>query len=378
MKVRRILAIAQKETIHVIRDWRSLLMAFSVPVFLLIIFGYALTLDVDNVPLIIWDQSDTPESREFISRFTGSPYFSLNPGKTDHYDEIVYAMDSGTAVMAMVIPYDFAKKIKNDHVAKVQVIVDGSDANTATIALGYAEAIARDYSIKIQQAEIRKKGELVPDNPTDILTRVWYNEEKESKHNIIPGLIGVIMMVISAILTSLTISREWERGTMEQLISTPVTKGEMIAGKMLPYFVIGMLDVLLIVGVGQLIFDIPMEGSFFLLMFMAAIFLVGALGLGFVISVIAKNQLVSTQMAMVITFLPSVLLSGFMNSIHNMPTAVQYITYLVPARYFIYMLKAIYLKGIGLQELLWDVLFLIVFAIFMLILSNVLFRKKLV
>jgi ABC-2 type transport system permease protein len=377
VKLQRVLAIARKEWIHILRDWRSLVMGIGIPLFLLVIFGYALKLDVDNVPVIIWDQSNTPESREFISRFSGSRYFSLSGGYADNYKEIEYAIDTGKALMGLVIPTDFARRVAAERPAKAQLIVDGSDSNTATLAMGYADAVVEEYSGRLQVEALLLQGIEPPKPPIELRTRVWFNPELESKNNIIPGLVGVLMMVISAMLTSLTISREWERGTMEQLISTPVKWSELILGKLLPYFVIALLDVAIIVVVGYYVFQVPLRGSLILLFVMAIIFLIGALLLGMMISVIAKTQLVSTQMAMILTFLPSFLLSGFLNAITNMPKAVQIITYGVPARYFISLLKSIYLKGVGLSVLYMEALFLIGFAVVMVLISRASFKKKL-
>jgi ABC-2 type transport system permease protein len=376
MKGQRIWAIARKECIHVMRDWRSLVMAISVPLFLLALFGYALTLDVDKVPLIIWDQSKTPETRELISSFTGSRYFQAKQ-YANNYQDIEYAIDSGNVLAALVIPLDFAKRLSLSRSPVLQMIFDGSDSNTAMLAMGYADAIISRYSERMNTKIMLTKGMEPPKDPTGVRTRIWYNPDKQSRNNIIPGLIGVIMMVISALLTSLTISREWEKGTMEQLISTPVKISELILGKLLPYFVIGMVDVIFIVLMGQYLFHVPLRGSLILLFALSTIFLLGSLLLGMVISVVSKSQLVSTQMAMIFTFLPSFLLSGFMNAIANMPPAVQHITYIVPARYFITALRSIYLKGVGLTALWLESILLLLFACVMILLSRLLFKKKL-
>ncbi len=214
--------------------------------------------------------------------------------------------------------------------------------------------------------------------PLDVRPRVWFNPDLESKNYIIPGLIAVIMMVIAALLTSLTVAREWERGTMEQLISTPVKGRELILGKLLPYFAIGMFDVLLAVLMGEFLFQVPLRGNVALLFAMAAIFLVGALSLGMVISVVTKSQLLASQLAMVMTFLPAFLLSGFMYAISNMPKPIQMVTYLIPARYFVALLKGIYLKGIGLDILFIEAGLLTIFGVMMIVLANVKFKKKLV
>ena len=377
MNMLRIWAITRKEFLHIIRDPRSLGMSVAIPLLLLLLFGYALTLDVDNVPLVVWDQDGSQASRDFVSRFNGSPYFSLQRYVFD-YQELERFVDSGRALAALVVPRGFAGKIDSGREASVQLIIDGSDSNTATIAMGYADAVTQNYSQGIALDGIRRMGGTDQALPLDIRPRAWFNADLESKNYIIPGLIAVIMMVIAALLTSLTVAREWERGTMEQLISTPVKGQELILGKLLPYFAIGMLDVLLAVLMGEFLFQVPLRGSVVLLFVMSAIFLVGALSMGMLISVVARSQLVASQVAMVVTFLPAFLLSGFMYMISNMPKAIQLISYLVPARYFVTLLKGIYLKGIGIQILYMDAVFLSVFGVMMYILANVKFKKKLV
>ncbi len=377
MNPRRVFSVARKEMLHILRDPRSLGMAIAIPMLLLVLFGYALTLDVDNVPLVVWDQSQSHVSREFISRLTGSPYFSLRE-YVYNYREVERAIDSGVALVALVIPTDFAGQIESGRTAPVQLIVDGSDSNTATIAMGYADVVAQTYSQDIAIRQIQRIGGEKLQVPLDVRPRVWFNADMESKNYIIPGLIAVIMMVIAALLTSLTVAREWERGTMEQLISTPVKGRELILGKLLPYFGIGMLDVLLAVLMGEFLFGVPLRGNVALLFGMAAIFLAGALSLGMVISIVTKSQLLASQLAMVLTFLPSFLLSGFMYAIGNMPHAIQVITYLIPARYFVALLKGIYLKGVGLEILVVEAALLAAFGGLMFLVANVKFKKRLV
>jgi len=376
MKIRRLCAICRKEFIHIIRDPRSLGMAIAMPMLMLILFGYALTLDIDNVPMVIWDQSESNVSREFISQFKGSRYFSIREF-IHNYREMEEFIDSGKALMALIIPTDFAKRINSNRSTSVQLIVDGSDSNTATIAMSYVNFVTQNYSQNIATRNMQRISGQTLQIPLAIEPRVWYNNEIESKNYIIPGLIAVIMMVIAALLTSLTVSREWERGTMEQLISTPIKTPELVLGKLFPYFIIGMFDVMLAVLMGQFLFKVPLRGNIFLLFIMTAIFLMGTLSLGMFISITAKTQLLASQMAMVLTFLPSFLLSGFMFSISNMPKAIQVITYLVPARYFIVLLKGIYLKGVGIKVLWIDIGLLIIFSVVILILANKKFKKKL-
>lgn len=377
MKPVRVGAVARKELLHIIRDPRSLGMAIAIPMLLLVLFGYALSLDVDEVPLVVWDQSGTDASREFVSRFAGSHYFDLREYVTS-YPELEHSIDGGDALMGLVIPTDFARALGAGRTARAQLIVDGSDSNTATIAIGYADAVTHRYSEDVAIETMRRGGGRALHAPLDVEPRVWFNADLESKNYIIPGLIAVIMMVIAALLTSLTVAREWERGTMEQLISTPVTGPELILGKLLPYFGIGMLDVLLAVLMGEFLFQVPLRGSPALLFAMAAVFLAGSLALGMLISIVTKSQLLASQLAMVLTFLPSFLLSGFMYSTSNMPGAIRVITFIIPARYFVTLLKGIYLKGVGLEVLILEGCLLALFAVAMVLLANLKFERKLV
>jgi ABC-2 type transport system permease protein len=376
MNLRRVGAVARKEFLHVLRDFRSLTMAILIPMMMLILFGFALTLDVDNIPMAVWDQSGTARSREYISRFSGSRYFAIRMN-VDNYADVVRAIDAGRVMMGLIVPRDFAERIDADRDAPVQLIVDGSDANTATIGIGYAGVVSQMYAMDLSLEQNQRRGGPPLQIPLDVRPRVWFNEDLESRNYIIPGLIAILMMVISAMLTSLTVAREWERGTMEQLISTPIKVSELIVGKLTPYFVIGVFDVLLAVLMGEFVFHVPLRGNVALLFGTAAIFLVGALSMGMVISIVTKSQLLSSQMAMVATFLPSFLMSGFIFMIANMPEAIQVVTYIVPARYFIVILKGIYLKGVGLEILGTQVIFLVIYGGVMVFLANVKLKKKL-
>jgi len=371
----RIKAIARKEFLHVLRDPRSLIMGLALPMLLLFMFGYALTLDVDNVPLAIWDQSGTTVSREFVSRFTGSRYFSLTRTATS-YPEIERAIDRREAVLALVIPVDFSRRVGAGTTATVQAIVDGSDSNTATIALGYAEFITRTYTHELTVAGLQRAGGATLQLPVDLRPRVWFNADLASRNAIVPGLIAIIMMVIAALLTSLTVAREWETGTMEQLIATPITGTELLLGKLAPYVCIGLFDVTLAVLVGRFVFQVPFRGDRPLLVVLALLFLLVALCFGVLISVVGKSQFVASQFAMVATMLPAFLLSGFVFPIENMPLPMQAITHLIPARYFVTILRGLYLKGVGLEVLWPEALLLTGFGLLVTVVAVKKFKKK--
>ncbi len=376
MKLHRILAVMRKEFIHIIRDPLSLAMAIALPMILLILFGFALTLDVDDVPLIVWDQSETAQSREFVGGFTGSRYFSLREYALN-YSQVGNAIDSGRALIGLVIPRDFDRQLKSGTPARVQLIIDGTNANTATLAMGYAQTVIGTFSQSIMIDKTYRASGARIEPPLNLEPRVWFNEELESRNFIFPGLIAVIMMIIAALLTSLTVARERENGTMEQLISTPVKGPELVIGKLTPYVVIGMIDVAIAVLMGEFLFHVPLRGSVVMLFGLSFIFLVGVLSLGVLFSVLSKTQVMASQMTMLATFVPSFLLSGFIFPISNMPKIIQLITYIVPARYYITMLKGIYLKGVGPSVLYVEAIFMIIFGVVMLMLAIVKFKKKL-
>jgi len=376
LNLRRLKAVARKEFLHVLRDPRALAIAILLPMIMLMIFGYALTLDLDRVPLAVFDQSRTPQSRELVGRFEGSHYFSV-VARPESNSEVEAAIDQGRVMMALVIPVDFGRRVAAGRTVQVQMLADGSDANTTTLALGYAETIVRTYSQVLLVEKVRRLtgGPLVL--PLDLRPRAWFNADMESKVFIVPGLIAVIMMLIAALLTSLTVAREWETGTMEQLISTPVRSNELILGKLAPYFAIGMVDMLLSVLAGRFLFDVPIRGSLVLLFSVSAVYLVGALSLGILISTLARTQLLASQAAFVATFLPAFLLSGFMFDIGNMPKVLQGVTYLIPARYFVTILRGLYLKGTGVAQLWPECLLMVGFGALMLLLAIRSFKKRL-
>ncbi|MCI0619054.1 ABC transporter permease [bacterium] len=377
MKPQRLLAVSRKEFIHLLRDPRSLAIGIALPIIMLLLFGFALTMDVDHVPIVVWNQSQDPLARDYISHFQASRYFTII-GFVDHYSDVERAIDERKALAGLIVPVDFSQKLQSGKSAVVQWIVDGSDSNTATLATGYAQSATQMFSRDIQINRLELSGKPAPAMAIDLRSRVWFNADMESRNYIIPGLIAVIMMVIAGLLTSLTIAREWDNGTMEQLISTPVKVPELIIGKLIPYFCIAFLDVIIAVLMGQFLFHVPLRGSVVMIFVIGIIFLIGALSLGMVISIVAKTQLLASQVALVVTFLPTFLLSGFSFDIDNMPVVLRTISHFLPATYFIRILKGIYLKGVGLNMLYTETLFLIGFAVLLLLIANVKFKKKMV
>ena len=377
MNLRRTRAIAKKEMIQILRDPRSLVLAIAIPMLLLILYGYALTLDVDQVETVVLDRDHTQLSADLIDRFGRSRYFRIK-AHVSTYESMQKMIEAGKAKLGLVIPYDFSETISRGGAIAVQAILDGSDSNTATIIRGYVSGLVQLFSLELSQTPPYLQLNMPSLPSVDLQVRVWFNTDLESKNFIIPGLIAVIMMIIAALLTSLTVAREWERGTMEQLISTPVKTMELIVGKLSPYFLIGLIDVALSVLMGKYLFKVPLRGNPLLIFGASSAFLVGGLGLGFLLSVVTRSQLLASQAAMITTFLPAFLLSGFIFAIPNMPQAVQLITYLVPARYFVTILKGIFLKGVGVEILWAEGIFLVGFGWVIIMLSNLKFRKKLV
>lgn len=365
----RLWAVARKEVIQLRRDPRSLAMAFLMPALLILLFGAVISFDVRDIRLAVLDRDRTQASRDLVRAFTSSGYF-VQRATLARDAEVDEELQHGRARIVLVIPPGFARAVGAGGPAEVQVAVDGGDANTAAIALTYAGAIVSAYSTRTVL-----RGRTVT-APLTVESRVWYNEELKSSNMIVPGLVAVVMMVVAAMLTSLTIAREWERGTMEQLAATPVHRVEVIVGKLLPYLAIGLVDVLLAVGMGMLVFAVPLRGNPLWLLGTSFFFLLGSLGLGIFISAAVKSQLLATQTAMIATYLPSLLLSGLMFDIASMPLPLRIISYVVPARYFIVVTRGIFLKGVG-PEVLWPQgLGMIVFAGLGLTLAVRAFRKE--
>lgn len=376
MKISRTWAIARKEFIHIYRDERSLALVILMPAMLMLLFGYAVTLDVKKVPMGVLDYDKSQESLSFLHRFIGSPYFQIRFFLEDE-KQLKSLIDEGKIKAGVVIPWNFSRIIKSGRKASIQILLDGSDSNTANIILGYIQVVTQQYNEEKTLLKASRMGMSKLNLPLEARTRIWFNEELESKNYFIPGLVAVIISIIGVLLTGQVIVREWEKGTMELLISTPVKKGELMIGKLFPYFFLGLIDLILAVWVGRWVFEVPLRGSFTLLFILSSIFIVVALALGMTISTIARTQLLANQLAMIIGFLPTFLLSGFTFSISNMPFWLQIITYGIAPRYYVTILKEIFLKGVDLSFLWRETIVLIGMGIAGVFVATRSFRKEL-
>ncbi len=377
MSFTRFLSVGNKEVIQILRDSRSLIIVVIMPVVLVLLFGYGVSLDLKGLPVYVYDQDGTQQSQDLLKRFQASAYFDVVRVVND-YPALARSLDDGHARLGIVVPWDFSERLRDGRPAQIQAIVDGTDDNTANVLIGYAQGVVQGYSSDMQLDWLRNHGQVVQPASVSIETRTWYNEDLESSAFIVPGVLALVMSVIGAFLTSLTIAREWERGTMEQLISTPVTSAEIMLGKLVPYFVIGMFNVIVCALIAIYWFQVPFRGSVLTLLVSSAMFMVVVLSLGFFISVTAKSQFAASQIALLITFLPAFLLSGFLFAIEQMPIALQWITRILPARYYVSVLKKIFLKGTPTALLYADLVPLAVFAVVLAVLATRTFHKRLV
>lgn len=350
MRIVNIKAFARKEFYHLIRDFRSLYLSFVIPLALILLFGYALSLDVDNIKTVVVDHDKTELTRDFIQKLGASSYFHII-GNLSNTQEVTRFIDNGLATMAVIIPPGWTSDIKAERKASMQVLLDGSDPNFASLSRGYLRIFVNKYNNKRLIDFLNKRGKARIKAPIDGLIRVWFNEDLESRNFIIPGIIALIVMIAGAMMTSLVIAREYENGTMETILSLPVEASEFLCGKAIPYFLIGITDVLIAVFMGQILFGVVVRSSFWLLLLASSIYLSVALSLGLFISITTKSQLVANIAAVLLTYLPSLLLSDFVFPVVNMPKVLQIITCIVPAKYFIDILNGLYLRNLGFDGL---------------------------
>ena len=377
MKFRRVKAVAVKEILQVWRDPRSLMIALLLPFTQMLLFGYGVNLDLKHLPVCTFDREGSQQSQALLKHFQASQYFAI-VRNVESYPQLARAIDGGTCGLGIVIPPDFSERLNDTGTAPVQAILDASDDNTANIAFGYAAAVVDGYSNDIAVTVTDRQGNALRQlQPMVVQSRVWFNEDLESRNFIIPGLVAMIMALVGAQLTSLTISREWERGTMELLISTPVQPSEVMIGKLTPYLVLGWLDAAFCLVLAAFWFGVPYRGTLFALFVTTSLFLIVVLSIGYLMSVLIRSQVGASQVALLVTMLPTTLLSGYIFPIDQMPKAIQGITYLIYSRYYVSIVKALFLKGSTLIELSTPIFFLVIYAAAVMILAARAFRKRL-
>jgi ABC-2 type transport system permease protein len=353
--------IFKKEFLQIARDKRTLAVLVFIPLFLLIMFGYAISLDVKNIPLGVVNLDTGSKSRELLEEFRQNGYFDLRYQPVD-INQIDTLMDNNKIQAALVIPRDFTSRILRNEPTEVQLIVDGSNANTGTTILGYMNGIVEQYSAKVLKSAFLLKGGAPVAFPVEVIPRIWFNPDLRSANFLVPSLTALILLSSAVISTSLSVVREKERGTMEQLVVSPIRPFALIVGKTIPYMLISMIDAAGILLAGNVLFGVAIKGSIPMFFLITLIFLLCSLGIGLLLSTVTSSQQEAFMLASTVTLLPSFVLSGFIFPIRNMPVTIQVITYLIPTRYFLVILRSIILKGAGISSYWQQVVGLVVLA----------------
>ena len=372
----RLRSLIRKEFIQIARDPRTLMMMFVLPIVMLFLLGYSATNDVRNVPTALLDQDRSDKARELINAYRAADYFGF-AFDVDSVEELKWLIDSGQAKAGLIIPPDYGRRLARGEQAQVAFVIDGSDPTVAGTALSAATLIGQTKATAVLRAELEAKGQSgAVQPPIEVRTQVWYNPDLVSAYFMIPGLIGMILQYMAIMLTSTAIVRERERGTIEQLIITPISSLELIAGKLTPYILIAFFDLMEVLILGTLMFNVPINGDIGLLLALAALFLTTTLGLGLLISTIAKTQFEAMMTAMFIQ-LPSIFLSGFFFPLAAMPPVLQALSYVVPLRFFLIIVRAVTLKGVGVEAVAGEVIALIIFSVVVTLAAARRFRKRL-
>ena len=376
MNMNRLLAMAEKEIIQIRRDTRSIAIVIAMPVIMMLAFGYGVSFDTKHIPMYVYDMEGSQQSQDFLKRFQSSIYFRVVK-TVSNYRELVQAIDGGKCQIGIVVPSDFSSKLRSGETVSIQALVDGTDGNSASLGISYSQAVVQSYAQQIQMQWLQRRGQTTLSPTISVDSRTWFNESLESMATIVPGVVALVMAVVGTFLTSLTIAREWERGTMEQLISTPVTPMEIMFGKLTPYIVIGLFDTCVCAVVGVWWFGVAFRGHIWVFFLSSIMFLTVVLSMGYFFSVIAKTQLLASQISLIATFLPSFMLSGFMYPIDQMPSIIQIITHIVPARYYMEILRNVFLKGTSIMLMWQDLLGLAIFSLLLAVIATRVFKKRL-
>ena len=372
--LKRILAISRKEIRQLKRDTRMLYVLFVFPFVLLVIFGYAINFDVHHIKMVVYDHENSETTRDFVYRLTSSNYFDL-VGHINSEDQIRQVLDRGEAQVVLVFPQDFSRNIYSNKTGKIQILVAGIDANTASVISNYMNAATSTFSYKIAREELAVRGRSAY-MPINLEPRFWFNPDLNSTLYLIPGLISMILIMTAVISIAMSIVREKERGTMEQINVSPLSSLELLVGKTLPYSIIALVIASIILFAGYILFGVTIKGSVFLLFISTFIFLFACLNLGILISSVSDSQQVAFQLSALISLLPSFLLSGFVFPIESMPPVIQVLTNITPVKFFIIILRGILLKGVGLESFWPQIIYLLIFSVFFLTLATLINRKN--
>jgi ABC-2 type transport system permease protein len=367
----RIISIVLKEFIQLRRDRRTLALVIGLPLIQMCLFGYALSTDVKNVPLVVWDASKTPESRDLIESFRQTEFFAVKFYATD-YNGISERIDEGSAKVALVIPPDYSNHLLRGETSEVQFFTDGSEPTAGIQALANANLI-----VQAKGAQLMSRGQLSKIAlPISLQPRIWYNPAMQSSIFYLPGLVGLILGLLTVLLTAFSIVRERENGTIEQLNVTPLRRGELIVGKLIPYVIIAYIQVILVLSTAVVVFGMPIRGNVFLLLLLTSLFLMFSLGIGLLISTISRTQFQAMQ-AGIFIILPSVILSGFIFPVESMPKVAQWVSAILPLTYYLHIVRGIVVKGIGMEYLWRDTLILAVMGVLTLVIASLRVRKTL-
>lgn len=373
----KIIQFIVKEFLQFKRDPKMFGIILIAPVIQLIFLGYAANLDIDRVKIIVLDNDKTSTSREFVERFTASNYFSIVE-YADNYNNITKSLDNGKAIAALVIPDDFEKKISRNETVKVQAIFDGSDGNSASISAGYMQFIVMRYSQNVISNFMNRSGKIIsPVGNINAETRVWYNPTLKTRNYMVPGIVGLLLSIITLLLTSLAVVKEKEIGTMEQLVVTPLKSYQLIIGKLVPFILLGFVSVIIVLTAMRYIFEIPVKGSLAFLFVSTFLYILSTLGLGLFVSTISKTQQQAMMISIFAVMMPMVFLSGFAFPVENMPKIIQMISYIVPLKYFNTIIRGVILKGLGFSDLWIESVVLFVMGLVILLLSSLRFNKNL-
>ncbi len=375
--MKTILHIVKKEFLQFRRDPKMFAMILISPVVQLIFLGYAANFDVNVVHTAIFDQDKTITSRQFIEKFQGSGYFETDY-YVDNYKKLQNLIDNHKIIFGLVIPKDFEKKIERNETAPVQAVFDGSDGNTAAISAGYVQLIVSNYSKSVVTDFLNKNGmKIIPAGNVESKVRVWYNPELKTRNFMVPGIVGLLLMIVTLILTSLAIVKEKEVGTLEQLIVTPIKSHQLLIGKLIPFALLGFVAEIIVLTAMVFVFNIPVRGNLAFLFFTTFLYILSTLGLGLFVSTISKTQQQAMMLAIFVVMMPMIYLSGFAFPIENMPKIIQYFTYFIPLRYFMVIMRGIILKGVGFSDLWMETTLLFIIGVVIIFLSSLRFRKRL-